>query len=111
MIQYPNTRLPRANGRALISGPAVADINLSSMLIPKELAELWEVTEPDSPTENHLVLGEFGVQDPDAYKGGPIYSGSAIDHHDNIWIYGNTDYPKNRFWMFNTTSFQFTFLG
>ncbi len=59
---------------------------------------------------NYLVKGEVGVQDPNAFIGGVTWAASAIDRNDNIWIYGNDDAPKNLFWLFNTTSLQFTYL-
>jgi hypothetical protein len=78
---------------------------------PKTDLYRWVAGRVDSPNENYVVLGDFGVQDPNATIGSAIYAGSAIDHNDNIWIYGNGDQPSNLFCMFNTTSYQFTYLG
>ncbi len=36
------------------------------------------------------------------------FTASAIDHNDDIWIYGSEDGITNMFWRFNTTSFEFT---
>jgi hypothetical protein len=54
-------------------------------------------------------FGEMGVPGNDVFPGYNGYSSHAIDYNDNIWIYGSEN--ENRFWMFNTTSLQFTWIG
>jgi hypothetical protein len=57
-------------------------------------------------------LGEKGVPGDDVFPGFLDFSAHAIDNNDNIWIYGSETAPnQNTFWMFNTTSLQFTWIG
>lgn len=78
---------------------------------PKTDLYRWVAGRVNDTQSIHLEYGEFGAQDPDAFFGLPLLASSVIDHNDNIWIYGNYYAPQNLFWMFNTTSYQFTYLG
>jgi hypothetical protein len=56
-------------------------------------------------------LGEMGVPSPDVYPGESYWHSSTIDSNDNIWIYGNSNGDGNTFFMFNTSSLEFTWVG
>jgi hypothetical protein len=56
--------------------------------------------------------GEMGIPGDDVFPGYIDFSAHAIDLNDNIWIFGSESSPnQNTFWMFNTTSLQFTWIG
>jgi hypothetical protein len=73
----------------------------------------WVAGNASTSKEQYSFAGEKGVPGDDVFPGYIDFSAHAIDHNDNIWSYGcgSSASNKNTFWMFNTTSLQFTWIG
>jgi hypothetical protein len=73
----------------------------------------WVAGNASTSKEQYSFVGEKGVPGDDVFPGYIDFSAHAIDYNDNIWSYGcgSSAANKNTFWMFNTTSLQFTWIG
>lgn len=79
---------------------------------PKNDRYRWVAGDVDNQLDDLIVYGDFGIPSASAFPGGALcQTAHTIDKNDNIWFYGSCYDPRLDFWMFNTTSFEFTFYG
>ena len=97
-----------SNGTIWMFGGFSGFLNAVWNYDPKTDLYRWVAGSVDYPDSSYMVISEFGVPNATAFPGYTADSASAIDHEDNIWIYGNGPGIGNMFWRFNTTSYEFT---